>query len=138
MPLDLGFPGAAKPSIFQEAVEFFVPGGEGDARQLLSAFASQSPYSALIEYTTGTDLYFDKRIDDPASQLAGNLFAPGVRIEQISDIISGEGIDRRKAIEAFTGIPGLIGREPRESEVRSEILRQYYEQKARNEAAAKE
>ena len=138
LPLDLGFPGAAKPSIFQEAVEFFVPGGEGDARQLLSAFASQSPYSALIEYTTGTDLYFDKRIDDPASQLAGNLFAPGVRIEQISDIISGEGIDRRKAIEAFTGIPGLVGREPRESEVRSEILRQYYEQKARNEAAAKE
>jgi hypothetical protein len=138
LPLDLGFPGAAKPSIFQEAVEFFVPGGEGDARQLLSAFASQSPYSALIEYTTGTDLYFDKRIDDPASQLAGNLFAPGVRIEQISDIVFGQGTDRRKALEVFTGIPGLIGREPRESEVRSEILRQLYEQKARNEAAAKE
>ena len=138
LPLDLGFPGAAKPSIFQEAVEFFVPGGEGDARQLLSTFASQSPYAALIEYTTGTDLYFDKRIDDPASELRGNLFAPGVRIEQINDIIFGQGTDRRKALETFTGIPALIGREPRESEVRSEILRQYYEQKARNEAAAEE
>jgi hypothetical protein len=154
IPFDLGFPGASRPTIFTKAIELAVPGGPGDTRDLLQTFAGQSPYAALIEYMTGTDLYFDRKDTDPAASFLGSAIPPASRLGDLAEIFGlstddpglqklfglpqKEKTNRTKALEQFLGTPYLIGREPRESDALSEIFRQYYEQKARNEAAAKE
>jgi hypothetical protein len=153
-PVDLGFPGASRPTIFTKAIELAVPGGPGDTRDLLQTFAGQSPYAALIEYMTGTDLYFDRKDTDPAASFLGSAIPPASRLGDLAEIFGlstddpglqklfglpqKEKTNRTKALEQFLGTPYLIGREPRESDALSEIFRQLYEQKARNEAAAKE